>query len=139
MPFLMSAKEAESSATLPVLGVTVGMAVVVCGVVSSVAVRVVWVRLRVGDRSGSSSVGVTSMPWGLGNWSLVSSEGALVVCVWVRGLVFCKTLQSSIWQPRMVMGLGMCMQSSGLRGSGLVGPMQDTALDWIPYPHGTEH
>jgi len=42
-------------------------------------------------------------------------------------------------QPWMVMGLGMCIQNRGLRGSGLEGPMQDTALDWIPYPHGSEH
>lgn len=37
------------------------------------------------------------------------------------------------------MGLGMCIQNRGLRGPGLEGPTQDTALDWIPYPHGTEH
>ena len=37
------------------------------------------------------------------------------------------------------MGLGMCIQNRGLRGSDLEGPMQDTALDWIPYPQGTEH
>lgn len=37
------------------------------------------------------------------------------------------------------MGLGMCIQNRGLRGFGSEGPMQDTALDWIPYPQGTEH
>lgn len=49
------------------------------------------------------------------------------------------SLQPPMLQPWMVMGLGMCMQSRGLRGSGLEGPTQDTALDWIPYPQGTEH
>ena len=49
------------------------------------------------------------------------------------------SLQLPILQPWMVIGLGMCMQSRGLRGSGLEGPRQETALDWIPYPHGTEH
>lgn len=37
------------------------------------------------------------------------------------------------------MGFGMCIQNRGLRGSGLEGPIQDTVLDWIPYPQGTEH
>lgn len=49
------------------------------------------------------------------------------------------SLQLPILQPWIVMGLGMCIQSTGLRGSVLEGPMQDTALDWIPYPQGTEH
>lgn len=49
------------------------------------------------------------------------------------------SLQLSMLQPWMVMGLGMCMQNRGLRGSGFEGPMHDTALDWIPYPQGTEH
>lgn len=49
------------------------------------------------------------------------------------------SLQSPAAQLRMVMGLGMCMQMSGLRGRGVEGPMQDTALDWIPYPQDMEH
>lgn len=49
------------------------------------------------------------------------------------------SLQLPMLQPWMVMGLGMCIQSRGLSGSGFEGPMQDTALDWIPYPQGTEH
>lgn len=48
-------------------------------------------------------------------------------------------LQPPMLQPWMVMGLGRCIQSRGLRGSGFEGPMQDTGLDWIPYPQGTEH
>lgn len=49
------------------------------------------------------------------------------------------SLQFPTLQLWMVMGLGMCMHSKGLRGCGCEGPMQDTTLDWIPYPQETEH
>lgn len=49
------------------------------------------------------------------------------------------SLQFPMLQLCMVMGLGMCMHSKGLRGCGCEGPMQDTTLDWIPYPQETEH
>jgi len=49
------------------------------------------------------------------------------------------SIQLPMKQPWMVIGLGMCIQNRGLRGSGLEGPMQDTALDWMPNPQGTEH
>ena len=47
--------------------------------------------------------------------------------------------QAAVSQPRIVMGLGMCMQSRGVRGTVLEGPMQDTPRDWIPYPQDTVH
>lgn len=64
-----------------------------------------------------------------------------VVSVWLKvgdrkGISF---LQLPMLQPWMVMGLGICIQNEGVRGPGFEGPMQDTALDWIPYPQGTEH
>lgn len=46
-----------------------------------------------------------------------------------RGLC---VLQLAMLQPWMVIGLGMCIQSRGLSGSGAEGPMQDTVRDWIP-------
>lgn len=49
------------------------------------------------------------------------------------------SLHLPMLQLWMVMGLGMCMHSKGLRGCGCEGPMQDTTLDWIPYPQETEH
>ncbi len=76
--------------------------------------------LRVGDGRGPSSV------------TLASTS----VCTAAVGST---SLQLPVLQPWMVMGLGMCIQNRGLRGSGLEGPRQDTALDWIPYPQGTEH
>lgn len=47
--------------------------------------------------------------------------------------------QLAVLQPWMVMGLGMCMQSRGLSGSAVEGPMQDTVRVWIPLPQGSEH
>lgn len=86
-----------------------------CGVVS------LW--LSEGDRTGPS----------------VRSVMTACVALAVSGGVGTTSSQLPLLQPWMVMGLGMCMQSRGLRGSGLEGPKQDTALDWIPYPQGTVH
>lgn len=93
-----------------------GVVVVVCGKVMAP----VGLGRCMGDRRGPS-VRLTAM--------------AVPVAVGVGGA----STQLAVWQPWMVMGLGICMQSRGLRGSGLEGPRQDTALDWIPYPQGTEH
>lgn len=62
-----------------------------------------------------------------------------VGCSGVSALEGRSSLQPPVLQLWMVMGLGMCMHSMGLRGCGCEGPMQDTALDWIPYPQETEH
>lgn len=63
------------------------------------------------------------------------------VSVWLKvgSTVGLSVLQLPMLHPWMVMGLGICIQSRGLRGSGVEGPMQDTARDWIPYPQGSEH
>lgn len=87
-------------------------------------VGVVSLWLRVGERRSPSSVRLA-----------LTSVCTAVVTSKVASM----SLQLPMLQPWMVMGLGMCIQSRGLRGSGLEGPMQDTALDWIPYPQGTEH
>lgn len=39
------------------------------------------------------------------------------------------SLHVPMLQPWIVMGLGICIQSRGLRGSVCVGPKQDTVLD----------
>lgn len=65
--------------------------------------------------------------------------GGVSVWLGVGDVTGPSSLQPPMLQPWMVMGLGRCIQSRGLRGSGFEGPMQDTVLDWIPYPQGTEH
>lgn len=67
--------------------------------------------------------------------------GCGCVSAWLKvgSTVGLSVLQLPMLHPWMVMGLGICIQSRGLRGSGVEGPMQDTARDWIPYPQGSEH
>lgn len=98
----------------------------ICGnVIASVGFRGRWsMWLVVGDSRGPSSVSLA--------FSSVRSVG-------VTSEIAGTCPQLPMLQPWMVMALGKCIQNRGLRGSVVEGPMQDTALDWIPYPQGTEH
>lgn len=62
----------------------------------------------------------------------VTCRVCVSVCLKVGNALGLCVLQPATLQPWMVIGLGMCMQSRGLSGSGAEGPMQDTVRDWIP-------
>lgn len=89
------------------------------------------VQVAATDGRGSSALGASILRAMEGAAVAVKADGVLVSSVWA--------VQAPVSQPRMVMGLGMCMQNRGDRGMGLEGPMQDTALDWMPYPQDTVH
>lgn len=89
------------------------------------------VQLTVGDRRRSSAMGGAAV--------LAATEGEAVVLRAEAVVGSVLAVQSPVLQPWMVMGLGMCMQSRGVRGTWLEGPIQETALDWMPYPHDAVH